>query len=457
MSRCVLVSLLLVAAVWVAEAETYLVLPDGSGDFPNIQAAVDAATNGDVILLSDGTFTGDGNRDIDFDGKAITVRSLSDDPVSCTVDCQGNSSAPHRGFRFDSGETASSVLQGLTVMNGYTAGSFPENDGAGVYCEGSSPAITNCVFTENAAQSGAGVLCYDFASPTLTNCIFSRNQASARTIGAGVYCHFYASPHLNGCSFIENSPDGMYAHATSSPQLDGCSFSGHSSRGFGCHGGSPSIVNCYFADNSGHALELLENSPAISGCTFADNSAAEGAALYLDWDFAGTVVECCFYNNTVTESGAAVWCGSGSPSFVNCTMAYNVAGSGAGGIDCGSATVTLENTIIAFSTGGHALDGNATLSCCDLYGNAGGDWIGDIAGQYGVNGNISEDPLFCDLMSDDFTIQEDSPCAAFSSPNPECDLIGSEPIGCPPPAAIWPPVETASWGGVKALFREGTD
>ena len=60
------------------------------------------------------------------------------------------------------------------------------------------------------------------------------------------------------------------------------------------------------------------------------------------------------------------------------------------------------------------------------------------------------------LLSD-FTLQSDSPCAPFSSPNPECDLIGSEPIGCQPPTGVWPSAEGGSWGGVKALFREGTD
>ncbi len=154
----------------------------------------------------------------------------------------------------------------------------------------------------------------------------------------------------------------------------------------------------------------------------------------------------------------SVWCGEeGSVTLTNCTIACNDADTGAGGIDCGSATVTLKNTIIAFSTAGKAVIGGAALSCCDLYGSAGGDWLGDIAGQYGLDGNISEDPLFCDPPNDDFTLQEDSPCAPFSLPNPECDLIGSEPIGCQPPTGIWPPADITSWGGVKALFRHGTD
>jgi len=66
-----------------------------------------------------------------------------------------------------------------------------------------------------------------------------------------------------------------------------------------------------------------------------------------------------------------------------------------------------------------------------VYGNAGGDWTGCIADQYGINGNISEDPLFCDAENGDFTIRDDySPCAPAN--NPECGLIGALGVDCIP-------------------------
>ena len=107
-------------------------------------------------------------------------------------------------------------------------------------------------------------------------------------------------------------------------------------------------------------------------------------------------------------------------------------------------------TIVAFSVSGDGVHtyGGATLRCCDIYGNAGGDWIGSIAGQLGLDGNISEDPLFCDPETLDFTLHPDSPCAPFTPPNPECDLIGAWPVGCSPT----PMLET-TWGAMKALFR----
>jgi hypothetical protein len=78
-----------------------LVCPDGSGDFTRIQDAIDAVSDGAVVLLCDAVFRGDGNRDIDYQGKAITVRSQSDDPNSCIIDCQSSEEDPHRGFVLD--------------------------------------------------------------------------------------------------------------------------------------------------------------------------------------------------------------------------------------------------------------------------------------------------------------------------------------------------------------------
>ena len=51
-----------------SQATTYFVAPDGSGDYPTIAAAISACVNGDIISLGDGTFEGDGNRDLTFMG-----------------------------------------------------------------------------------------------------------------------------------------------------------------------------------------------------------------------------------------------------------------------------------------------------------------------------------------------------------------------------------------------------
>ena len=59
-------------------AATYLVNPDGSGDYPTIQAAINASSNGDIIELGDGVFTGPDNRNLDYGGRAITACRIID-------------------------------------------------------------------------------------------------------------------------------------------------------------------------------------------------------------------------------------------------------------------------------------------------------------------------------------------------------------------------------------------
>lgn len=112
------VSMLILAPL--AGAATYLVEPDGSGDFPTIQAALNAVVAGDIILLGNGTFVGAGNRDLDFKGKAVTVGSLSGHPEDCIIDVQGVPWIPQRGFDFKSSEGADSVVRDLTIQGGTT-------------------------------------------------------------------------------------------------------------------------------------------------------------------------------------------------------------------------------------------------------------------------------------------------------------------------------------------------
>ncbi len=87
------------------------------------------------------------------------------------------------------------------------------------------------------------------------------------------------------------------------------------------------------------------------------------------------------------------------------------------------------NTIIAGNRGGSGvLASDAALACSDLYENEGGDWVGDIADQLGVNGNICEDPLFCNADAGNLMVRDDSPCAPIH--DPDCGLIGAWPVGC---------------------------
>lgn len=118
---CSIGALILILTALPTFAATYIVKPDGTGDYPTIQAAIDAAVEGDIIELTDGTFTGDGNRDVEYLGKNITVRSQSGVPEACIIDCETTPEDPHRGFYFHAGETLSARLEGITITNGYNS------------------------------------------------------------------------------------------------------------------------------------------------------------------------------------------------------------------------------------------------------------------------------------------------------------------------------------------------
>jgi hypothetical protein len=148
--------------------------------YPTIQAAIDDAKAGDTVIVADGVYTGDGNRDLSFLGKAITVRSAGG-AAACTIDCQGTQEDPHRGFSFTSGETPASVVQGFTIRGGSTPqGAIADQfNGAAILCAGSSsPTIRDCTLTGSWAGCWGGALCASSNShPTIDRCTITGNHS----------------------------------------------------------------------------------------------------------------------------------------------------------------------------------------------------------------------------------------------------------------------------------------
>jgi predicted outer membrane repeat protein len=381
----------LILLVPAARGVTYTIAPDGSGDFATIQTAIMECFDGDVIELADGVFAGTGNRDLDYQGRAITIRSQSGDPEACILDCEGTETAKHRGVCFHSLESADAILENVTIMNGYgwTAGSYV---GGGAIClyNNSSPTIRNCIFTDNTdANDGGAIYCEDDSAPLITRCDFRRNSAY---YGGAICFRFCALP----------------------PTVTGCTFTGNEASARGgaiyCWDSDPSIENCSFADNvsvRGGALACYgAASPEVSLCTFAGDGATLGGGIYCVQQSAPLITNCTLYGTSASEEGGGLY-----------------------GRECNA---VLENTIIAFATNGEAVScvypGSVTLACCNLYGNAGGDWTGCIAALDGVDGNLADDPLFCDAIGSNFRLQPGSPCAPEN--HPTCDLIGAWPAGC---------------------------
>lgn len=120
-------------------------------DKATIQSAILAASNGDTVLVSPGTY----KERIDFSKRAITVKSVSG-PTVTIVDGAGLGPV----VSFTQGENATSVLQGFTIQNG-AGGSVGLGQGGGITIEGSSPTIIgNRVVNNNgggiAILNGAG-------------------------------------------------------------------------------------------------------------------------------------------------------------------------------------------------------------------------------------------------------------------------------------------------------------
>ncbi|MHC4090131.1 MAG: hypothetical protein ACYSVY_07615, partial [Planctomycetota bacterium] len=111
--------------------------PPGTGTaadpFCTIQDGIDAAAVADEVVVADGTYTGTGNKDLDYNGKDITVRSANG-RQNCIIDAQGSG----RAFDFHSGETSDSRVEGFKILNGATA------IGGGIFCGWSSPTIIGC-------------------------------------------------------------------------------------------------------------------------------------------------------------------------------------------------------------------------------------------------------------------------------------------------------------------------
>lgn len=106
-------------------------------DQPTIQAGIDAAQSGDVVLVAAGAYTGSHNKNLDFRSKDIAVRGESGPEVT-TIDCEGNG----RGFFLLGPLTPAATIDGLTIMNGDAAGGEAVGGGAMFIAGGGQPSRT---------------------------------------------------------------------------------------------------------------------------------------------------------------------------------------------------------------------------------------------------------------------------------------------------------------------------
>jgi len=237
------------------------------GDSSTIQAGIDGAAPGDTVLVAPGTYTGDGNRDIDFSGKGILLLSEAG-PEATIIDCEGSKGSEHRGFHFHSGEDSSATVSGFTV----TKGQFWI--GAGVFCEAfSSPLIDHCVLTNNSAVVGGGINAWEGASPIIRHTAITANHADSW--GGGVVI-WDSSLVIENCEIADNTAGtgaAIRAQPGAKVTIMGCTITGNRSTddlryeetaALVLFGNETVITNCIVRDNFPRDIWVYEGAPTIT-------------------------------------------------------------------------------------------------------------------------------------------------------------------------------------------------
>ena len=386
------------------------VAPGGAGDYPTIQAAIDAAAPGDTVLAAPGTYTGDGNRELDFGGKDLVL--LGEAGAAATI----LELELHRGFQFQSGETRAAIVRGFTIQHGRHLWA-----GSGVYIEDSSPSLFELIFFENElheyALDGAAIHSLD-ASPLLRD-VEIRNSLE----GGGMVC-IGGSPELEDVLFQQNfhtGNGGGLICVDSAARLTDVVFRNNwidEAKGGGMYcAGSPApvLTRVLFDDNlggehmptgtlAGMGMAIEGSSPTLTDVVFRNNrsgsiSEARGGGLYLHE--ASPLLQNLVFEGNDVQFGSAIAIDGGSPTLTGVTIARQGSDDwpGSTSVICeNGATPHFERVIIAYSLGIgiDSYGGSApTFVCCDVFGNAGGNYAGSIVDPTGSDGNISLDPGFC--------------------------------------------------------------
>jgi len=231
----------LVAPALPVRAVQIRVDASGGGDYLTIQAGLDAASTGDTVRVAPGTYSGAGNRALDFGGTRLTLWAPAG-AESTIIDC----GLAARAFNFHSGEDTTAVVRGFTVTRGTAT------QGGGLYCAGASPLVWDCWFVSNSATSGAGAFCAS-SSAKFRACVFRENSA---TYGSGITI-LSSTAALRNCTFCKNggaaAQGTIYCVGSPAPSIYRCviAFSA-TGPGLSCVGGSmPYTTHSIVFENAG--------------------------------------------------------------------------------------------------------------------------------------------------------------------------------------------------------------
>ena len=338
-------------------------------DYSSIQSAIDDAWEGDTVEVGPGVYT----ENLDFKGRRITLQSTDGaNKTKINGGCAGSA------VRFVSGEGSDSVLEGFAIENGCA------EYGAGIFLDGSSPAISHCQILENRATAGGGgIFAANGASPTFSHFIVQDNYSTG--YGGGLAVESSSAPEFTDGLIADNHANsnggGVHIHACS-PVILRTEIADNSALQNGgglfiAGGAAPEISKSYVQNNrayqSGGGAHVEDGaSPVFTNVISTGNSAdREGGAFCAT--HAGTELKIC--SSTVAENtaafGGSVWADDASLRVHNSILFYN---GNEREIDLfGDATADVSYSNVNHHLG-HAYTGEGNISYNPEFVSNGSDW-----------------------------------------------------------------------------------
>lgn len=255
-------------------------------DFPTIQAAIGAASNGDHVLVAPGTYV----EALNLLGKQITVRGAA----ATILDGSGLGASI---ITCTNGETPQTIVEGFTIQNGAGTSGWLTCWGMGgaggaILVQASGLSVLRCEFFGNGAGLVGGGAIYSRNSDLeLVDCSFSGNGLGVSRGGAVAACGS-GRLYVQNSTFEDNGPvshsgGGLWSGVTEQT-IDDCVFRRNSA----AHGGNM-------------LLEVDGGFGRIRNGRFEDGSASHGGGLRADVDEGGMVeiLDCSSRGNRANFGG----------------------------------------------------------------------------------------------------------------------------------------------------------